>query len=64
MVTRQCGCGQLKFQVKCSSIKVPQCDNICNKTLNCGIHKCKSKCHENECLPCDIDVEQSKPFKT
>jgi transcriptional repressor NF-X1 len=59
MVNRQCGCGKLRFQVKCNSNKIPQCDNQCTKLLNCGIHKCELKCHAGDCASCDIDIEQN-----
>ncbi len=58
MVTRSCGCGQLRFQVKCESSKTPVCENICNKPLNCKIHTCALKCHDGECKPCDTDKQQ------
>jgi len=36
--------------IKCH-IKNISCGNRCNKILNCGIHKCIRKCHNNRCQP-------------
>ena len=58
MVYKQCGCGKLKFQIKCNSAKIPICDNTCNKILDCGIHRCELKCHPSNCCSCDINIEQ------
>jgi transcriptional repressor NF-X1 len=54
---RACKCGKSKFQVKCSSKKVPLCEIKCDKFLNCNLHKCEIICHEGECDSCQIDVE-------
>lgn len=58
-VTRECKCGKAKFQVKCSSTRVPICDRACEKMLACGKHKCEQICHAGECAPCNVDVEQT-----
>lgn len=58
MVTRACKCGKSKFQVKCSSVKLPLCDRACERMLACGLHVCDKICHSGECEPCAIDVEQ------
>lgn len=58
-VTRACKCGKAKFQVKCSSSRVPLCERACEKMLACGLHKCARVCHSGECEPCDVDVEQT-----
>lgn len=57
-VTRTCNCGQAKFQVKCSSLRVPECTTPCSRTLNCFKHKCEQICHADECKPCSIEIEQ------
>lgn len=59
LVTRSCNCGKNKFQVKCSSIKSPACNIVCNKLLNCKLHDCKIICHSGDCSPCEIDIEQT-----
>lgn len=57
VVSRTCNCGKAKFQVKCSSSKLPQCDAICDEMLNCLVHKCNKVCHSGKCEPCDLDIE-------
>lgn len=57
IVSKTCYCGQIKYQVKCSSEKIVNCNRICSKLLNCGVHRCKQKCHRGKCLDCCIDVE-------
>lgn len=59
LVTRSCNCGKSKFQVKCSSSKVPACEKRCDKMLNCKLHICERVCHAGECEPCSIDIELS-----
>ena len=59
LVTRSCNCGKNKFQVKCSSSKMPVCDKKCDIKLNCGLHNCETVCHSGDCGPCQIDVEQT-----
>lgn len=34
-----------------------ECDSFCEKTLNCGLHQCKEKCHPDECQPCQEPIE-------
>ena len=58
IVNRTCNCGKAKFQVKCSSTKIPACQSKCDKMLNCSLHECGVVCHMGECAPCNIDVEQ------
>lgn len=59
MVTRTCGCGRSSKTMQCCQKDDLECDKICDKTLNCGIHRCEAKCHRGECTKCDSDVEQS-----
>lgn len=59
LVTRSCNCGKNKFQVKCSSTKIPICNIVCEKKLNCQLHTCTTICHSGECKLCDIDIKQS-----
>lgn len=59
LVNRSCNCGKSKFQVKCSSSKIPECDRKCGNYLNCKLHICERVCHSAECKPCDVDIEQS-----
>lgn len=57
VVNRTCNCGRAKFQVKCSSNKIPQCEEKCAELLNCSVHKCEKICHSGTCGPCDFDIE-------
>ncbi|CRL01469.1 CLUMA_CG014376, isoform A [Clunio marinus] len=56
-VERSCGCGKLKKTFQCSMKEVFECDDICEKILNCGVHKCKDNCHQGPCSPCTKDIE-------
>ncbi|KAJ8920654.1 hypothetical protein NQ315_004793 [Exocentrus adspersus] len=58
MVARSCGCGATQQTVKCCTDIELVCNSICNKTLNCGIHKCKSTCHPGNCNPCTETIIQ------
>ena len=33
--------------------KLFSCNNVCNKSLDCGIHNCKQICHDGTCLLCN-----------
>ncbi|KAK4880352.1 hypothetical protein RN001_008498 [Aquatica leii] len=57
-VPKYCGCGATKPIVKCSSNVPITCQKLCNKILNCDIHKCDSKCHEGDCQPCTNVLKQ------
>ncbi|XP_023025615.2 nuclear transcription factor, X-box binding stc [Leptinotarsa decemlineata] len=58
MVAKPCGCGATKPIVKCSNDVEIVCDSLCNKTLECGAHSCKSKCHSGLCSPCEETIIQ------
>ncbi|KAJ8972173.1 hypothetical protein NQ314_000301 [Rhamnusium bicolor] len=58
MVSKPCGCGSTQQVVKCSTDMEIVCDSICNKTLDCGIHKCKSRCHSGNCSSCSEIIKQ------
>ncbi|KAJ8971889.1 hypothetical protein NQ314_000502 [Rhamnusium bicolor] len=58
MVSKPCGCGSTQQVVKCSTDIEIVCDSICNKTLDCGIHKCKSRCHSGNCSSCSEIIIQ------
>lgn len=55
-----CHCGKTKLQEKRVSCldPIPTCDKVCDKMLPCGVHRCKVTCHEGECPPCFVRVEQ------
>lgn len=58
MVEKSCGCGNTKPLVKCSNDIEIVCENVCNKVLECGIHRCKLICHSGDCNPCDEVIRQ------
>ena len=49
--SRSCPCGQTKHTLPCLE-DTPRCENICNLTLGCNIHKCTKSCHFGPCPPC------------
>ena len=55
-----CPCGKLKYSLLCGEVeKEPRlCQQICNKLLKCGNHRCQQKCHRGDCKECDIKMEQ------
>ncbi|KAJ1258851.1 hypothetical protein BS78_10G107100 [Paspalum vaginatum] len=55
-----CHCGKTRLQERRASCldAIPTCDKICDKKLPCGVHRCKVDCHEGECPPCSVRVEQ------
>ncbi|BES99872.1 R3H domain [Nesidiocoris tenuis] len=59
-VLTKCQCGKTdvaKDARKSCADPVVVCGDVCGKQLNCGQpesrHKCKAKCHEGPCPPCD-----------
>ncbi|KAG8076244.1 hypothetical protein GUJ93_ZPchr0006g43101 [Zizania palustris] len=55
-----CHCGKTRLPEKRASCldPIPTCDKVCDKKLPCGVHRCKVTCHEGECPPCVVRVEQ------
>ncbi|KAM0823928.1 hypothetical protein ACQ4PT_070546 [Festuca glaucescens] len=55
-----CHCGKTRLQEKRASCldPIPTCDKVCDKKLPCGVHRCKVTCHEGQCPPCSVRVEQ------
>ena len=47
---------ELKENIDSSANRDEQ--QVCNKLLKCGNHRCKDKCHDGECKQCDITIEQ------
>ncbi|CAM4893606.1 unnamed protein product [Rotaria socialis] len=48
---QSCQCGKTKAVRNCNELNF-QCDQLCNRLLNCHIHECKRICHRNECGTC------------
>ncbi|XP_064102062.1 protein shuttle craft-like [Macrobrachium nipponense] len=58
-IRRSCPCGTETREVRCSMTESFLCGNPCNKDLNCGGHKCPTKCHVGPCQECAEIVKQS-----
>lgn len=56
-VQRSCGCGKSTKTFQCSMKETFECEEVCDKTLECGAHKCLEKCHQGSCKPCSEPVE-------
>ncbi|XP_061975548.1 NF-X1-type zinc finger protein NFXL2 [Populus nigra] len=52
LVKATCFCGKTTDVKRCG-YKLFSCNNICNKSLDCGIHSCKQICHDGPCPPCN-----------
>lgn len=48
----KCGCSKTSRPYQCSMKASFECDLVCDKSLNCGIHRCKEICHQGECEEC------------
>mmetsp|Transcript_91503 Transcript_91503/g.218111 ORF Transcript_91503/g.218111 Transcript_91503/m.218111 type:complete len:955 (-) Transcript_91503:59-2923(-) len=48
-----CHCGREQTETtRCGDPKRWSCGQPCGKTLSCGLHACKARCHEGPCPPC------------
>ncbi|CAF1522595.1 unnamed protein product, partial [Rotaria sordida] len=45
---------------RCCNLDSHQCELVCSKILNCGIHKCEELCHFNFCRHCPLYDQQIK----
>jgi len=52
LVKATCFCGKTTDVKRCG-YKLFSCNNICKKSLDCGIHSCKQICHDGPCPPCN-----------
>ncbi|XP_064973085.1 NF-X1-type zinc finger protein NFXL1-like [Musa acuminata AAA Group] len=57
---KSCYCGKTKLENGRKSCldPIPTCSGLCEKVLSCGIHRCKEICHEGDCPPCMVLVDQ------
>lgn len=57
---KTCYCGKTQLErVRENCLDpIPTCTQVCGKVLRCGIHHCKEICHEGECAPCQVLVDQ------
>ncbi|ALC39716.1 stc [Drosophila busckii] len=44
--------------VQCALKQPLECEDTCDKLLNCGEHRCKLRCHPGKCEPCADQVQQ------
>ncbi|XP_075242842.1 protein shuttle craft-like isoform X2 [Convolutriloba macropyga] len=52
-----CFCGKNKATRVCSEfIEQYSCKEVCDKSLNCGNHKCEKVCHSGECAKCETSL--------
>ncbi|PAV80217.1 hypothetical protein WR25_20095 isoform C [Diploscapter pachys] len=58
MTTKRCNCGNIVKAIRCGSGDNVKCDKICDKTLECGVHKCAQVCHVENCQPCSVMIVQ------
>lgn len=57
---QKCVCGGKVMERDCNSL-VWSCDKICNKFFECGMHRCKVKCHDGDCGECPNGLFRSCP---
>uniref|UniRef100_A0A2P2KQA3 NF-X1-type domain-containing protein n=1 Tax=Rhizophora mucronata TaxID=61149 RepID=A0A2P2KQA3_RHIMU len=53
LVKAKCFCGKIEDVRRCGH-KLFSCSNVCNKLLDCRIHKCNEICHDGPCPPCHV----------
>ncbi|XP_038977750.1 NF-X1-type zinc finger protein NFXL1-like [Phoenix dactylifera] len=56
--TCHCGKTELKEERESCLDPIPTCSGVCEKLLICGLHRCKETCHEGNCPPCLVQVDQ------
>ncbi|KAI4886983.1 hypothetical protein NFI96_023477 [Prochilodus magdalenae] len=57
-VTKSCTCGRTSKQVRCSQTESLRCEQVCGALLNCAEHSCSQICHQGQCQPCQLRVQQ------
>ncbi|XP_004503254.1 NF-X1-type zinc finger protein NFXL1-like [Cicer arietinum] len=57
---KTCCCGKVSLEGERHSCldPIPTCSQVCGKSLPCGMHRCKQKCHVGDCSPCLVLVPQ------
>ncbi|KAK6016923.1 NF-X1 type zinc finger, partial [Ostertagia ostertagi] len=58
MLTRRCNCGNVQKAIRCGSVAEVKCDKVCDRLLACGDHRCMRVCHEGDCGPCEVLINQ------
>lgn len=55
-VLATCPCTKEKTRIKCGEEFT--CENVCDRSLNCGLHRCQDICHQGPCYDCLKVVNQ------
>eukprot|EP00829_Urostomides_striatus_P013328 TRINITY_DN366_c0_g1_i6.p1 TRINITY_DN366_c0_g1~~TRINITY_DN366_c0_g1_i6.p1 ORF type:complete len:803 (-),score=198.29 TRINITY_DN366_c0_g1_i6:701-3109(-) len=55
-VINKCYCGKVEKDVRCGNEQF-SCEQLCEKTLKCGAHKCSKLCHSGECENCPLSPD-------
>jgi len=55
-----CLCGKTKSMRNCNEA-IFQCEKICGRVFDCGIHKCEKLCHRGVCGPCPRQGSRTCP---
>ncbi|RZC84435.1 hypothetical protein C5167_047220 [Papaver somniferum] len=51
LVKNRCFCGKIEDVKRCG-FKDFTCNRVCEKKLDCGVHRCNVICHQGLCPPC------------
>ncbi|KAK6929476.1 Zinc finger, NF-X1-type [Dillenia turbinata] len=54
LVKNRCFCGNVEDVRRCG-FKNFSCSGVCNRLLDCRIHRCKEICHDGVCPPCKAE---------
>lgn len=56
---KPCFCGKKTLSFRCGNLvqnraSALSCEQVCNKLLDCGNHRCEIACHDGPCVPCQV----------
>ncbi|XP_046880248.1 transcriptional repressor NF-X1 [Hypomesus transpacificus] len=57
-IHKACICGRTSQPMRCGQATSIHCDTVCGATLNCSQHTCSQVCHNGQCQPCQLQVQQ------
>jgi len=62
IIEEDCFCGKKKRSRKCSDDVIGgfSCNDVCDRLLDCGNHRCQQICHPNKCQKCQLMPENVK----
>ena len=58
--TKSCFCGKKSARRQCAETNYEEdwsCEEPCDRTMACGVHRCTRPCHSGSCGPCSVSVE-------